>query len=64
MAAISGTDAVAAVVAILLAGAVLLGSMYGFRYAFTYRLENSRLDIRILGLPSDGCLFRTSTTSK
>lgn len=50
MAAISGTDAVAAVVAILLAGAVLLGSMYGFRYAFTYRLENSRLDIRILGV--------------
>jgi hypothetical protein len=30
VAAISSTDAVAAVVAILIAGAVMLGSMYGF----------------------------------
>ena len=50
VAAISSTDAVAAVVAILIAGAVMLGSMYGFRYAFTYALENSRIDIRILGV--------------
>jgi hypothetical protein len=49
VAANSSTDAVAAVVAILIAGAAMLGSMYGLRHAFTYALENLRLDIRILG---------------
>jgi len=50
VAAISVTDAVAAVAAILIAGAVLLGSMYGLRHAFSYTLENSKLDIRIFGV--------------
>jgi hypothetical protein len=50
VAAISNTDAIAAVAAILLAGAVFIGSIFGFRDAFTYALGNSSLDIRILGL--------------
>jgi hypothetical protein len=48
--AISNVDAVAAILGVLIAGAVLVGSVFGFRNAFTYSFENSRLEIRILGV--------------
>jgi hypothetical protein len=46
----SGTDAFAAIVGVVAAAVVILGSAYVLRYAISYSLQNSSLDIRLLGV--------------
>ena len=46
----SGADAVAAIVGIVIAVIVVLGSVYGLRHAISYSLQNSSLEIRLLGV--------------
>ena len=46
----SGTDAVAAIIGIIIAVLVILGGAYGLRHAISYSMQNSHLAIRLLGI--------------
>ncbi len=51
MAATSGAaDVVAALIGVVTAAVVILGGAYGLRHAISYSSQNSRLDIRMLGV--------------